>query len=128
GRFVDRRPDGGRAGGVQDQALADERVEDALEAAHSRGRVGDVPDQEAVVETDERRPVVVHARRALQPPVRRVQGVGVVGPGHEEAGGAQTGRQLAGTVDAGGGALVVVVVVGQGRADARGAQAGRVHG
>src|SRR4051794_7785059 len=87
GRLLGSGQRGGRLGGVHDEALADQRVEGVLDEAHGARRVGDVPRQEAMVGAGEDVLVVVDADRALDPPVRRVQGVGVVGAGDVEAGG-----------------------------------------
>src|SRR5207245_1815843 len=62
---------------VDDEALADDRVERRLERAAQRRSIDHVPDQEAVIEARQRRIVVAHADGALEPPVVRVQGVGV---------------------------------------------------
>src|SRR5438270_12018425 len=85
-RLPDERRRGGRLGGVHDEALADQGIEGPLDEAHGAGGLGDVPRQEAVVEPGEKGLVVVDTHRALQPPVRRVQGVGVVGARELEAG------------------------------------------
>ena len=64
---------------VEHQALADQRVERPLGPARgSARRLHDVPDQQPVVGLHQRVLVVVDADRALDPPVRRVQAVGVV--------------------------------------------------
>src|SRR5947209_100916 len=76
----------GGLGGVHDEALADHGVERVLDETDGARRVGDVPRQEAMVEPGQRVLIVVDADRALQPPVRRVQGVGVVGAGDVKAG------------------------------------------
>src|SRR5207302_3794017 len=73
-----RSSDLGRLAGVEDEALAEHGVQGTLEQPHALGGVGDVPDEEPVVQAYEGGSVVVDTRRALQPPVRRVQGVGVV--------------------------------------------------
>ena len=83
----------------------------------------DLPDQELVVGLGERVLVVGDADRALDPPVRRVEAVGVVlaGEDHRVAGGAVVGAaglgdlvdELLGGVDADVAALGVVVVVGE---------------
>src|SRR5215475_7490823 len=78
---------------VHDDALADERVERPLGRLGQRRVLHDVPDQQRVG-------VVVHADRALQPPVRRVQPVRPVMPADLEAGGAQLGLQFGTGVDA----------------------------
>src|SRR5438270_6334376 len=75
-----------RLGGVHDDALADDGIERPLDQPHGAGGVGDVPRQEAVVQPRQQGLVVIDADRALQPPVRRVQGVGVVGAGDLDAG------------------------------------------
>src|SRR5581483_12027859 len=72
--------------------------------------------------------VVVDPHRALQPPVRRVQGVRVVRAGDVEAGAAHASGELAGAVDADVAAGLAVVLVGQGPADALGQVRGHGHG
>src|SRR5699024_4236538 len=69
----------GRAAGVDHEALAEHRVQEALGPAGGGGGLRDVPDQEAVVGLDEGVVVVGGADRALQPPVRAVEGVGEPG-------------------------------------------------
>src|SRR4051812_29717271 len=81
GRLLGSGRRGGGLGGVDDEALADDGVEGVLDEADGPRRVGDVPRQEPVIEPGQRMVVVVDAHGALQPPVRRVQGVGVVGSG-----------------------------------------------
>src|SRR6202042_3624048 len=64
-------------GRVDDEALADERIEHVL-GEPGRGRLlHDVPDQHAVIGAGQRMVVVTHPDRALEPPVRRVQCMGV---------------------------------------------------
>src|SRR5215470_15290853 len=74
---------------VHNDALADERVERPLGGPGQRRVLHDVPDQQPVVSAGQRVGVVVHADRALQPPVRRVQPVRPVMPADLETGGAQ---------------------------------------
>src|SRR5438552_6349714 len=107
-----------RLDGVDDQALADEGVEAALDQPHRAGAGGEVPDEEAVVDAGQRGVVVAYAHDALEPPVGRVEGVGVVGAGDGEPRPAQLGRQLPGAVDADVATLVGVVLVGERPADA----------
>src|ERR1700735_1181170 len=57
-----------RLPGVDEQALADERVERGLRQPGKRGLAHDVPDEQPVVGADSRVRVVVHADRALEPP------------------------------------------------------------
>ncbi len=65
-------------GGIDDEALADERVEGGLGHLGEGGLAHDVPDQQPVVGPHGEMVVVVHPDRALQPPVGRVQPVRVV--------------------------------------------------
>ena len=79
GEAVDaRRPSVFGLAEVEHHALADQRVEDLAGVLERLGLLHDLPDQEPVVRLGERVVVVVDADRALDPPVRRVQAVGVV--------------------------------------------------
>src|SRR6476660_9822443 len=71
---------------VHDQALAEHGVERALGDAGPTRVVLDEMTEELVVTLDRRRVGVVEAVRALQPPVRRVEGVRVVRAPQEAAG------------------------------------------
>ena len=86
--------------GVQHEALAEHRRQHPLGEAGRARLLDDVPLEEPPVAAHQRMVVVVDADRALQPPVRRVQGVGVVAAGEPQPGGAQLGLQLGGRVDA----------------------------
>ena len=77
----------------------------------------DVPDQQPVVRLHERVVVVADADRALDPPVRRVQAVGVVLAVELQAGVGQLADQLLVGVDPDVAARGVVVVVGELPAD-----------
>src|SRR5438105_3691676 len=111
-------------GRVHDEALADEGVEKALEQAYGPGAGSEVPDQEAMVEAGQESLVPAHPDCALQPPVRSVEGVGVVGPADGETGAGQPLPHLAGPVDADVAPFVAVVLLGEGPADALGEPAG----
>src|SRR5215467_10400362 len=63
---------------VDDEALADERVQRLVGDPGGGWLAHDVPDEDLVVGTGERVIVLVDAYQAFQPPVRRVQPVGVV--------------------------------------------------
>src|SRR5215469_5655700 len=69
---------GSRLGRVDDEALADQRVQGPVSELRGGGLAHDVPDQQPVVGAGKRVLVVVHADCALQPPVGRVQCVRVV--------------------------------------------------
>ena len=69
---------GHRGDAVEHEALAEHGREHPLGDPVERGRADDVPLEEAAVAAHQRMVVVVDADGALQPPVRRVQGVGVV--------------------------------------------------
>src|SRR3954470_18874903 len=86
GRLLRSGQRGGGLGGVHHEALTDQRVEGVLDEANGAGRVSDVPRQEPMVGASQEVVFVVDADGALEPPVRRVQGVGVVGAGDVEAG------------------------------------------
>src|SRR5438309_1910885 len=76
----------GRLAQVDDQALADDRVQQPLgDPGEARG-AHHVPDQQPVVTGDERVLVLLDPHGALQPPVRRVQGVRVMTGDRLEAG------------------------------------------
>ena len=68
-----------------------EQGEQAVGNSGQPGLMDDVPLEELAVPADERMVVVVHADCALQPPVRRVQGVGVMAADHLEGGRSQLG-------------------------------------
>ena len=95
-----RNGGGGRLLQVEHKALAEQRVEGALEQADGAETAGDVPDQEAVVEADGGHVVAPDADQTAQPPVGDVQGVGVVGAGEAQAGPGQAPGQVAPPVDA----------------------------
>src|SRR5262249_18781300 len=57
-----------RLGRVDDDALADERVQRAVGRPHDRWLLHDLPDQQPVVGPGQRVIVVMHAHSALQPP------------------------------------------------------------
>src|SRR5436190_4142360 len=66
---------------VEHHAVADDRIQGLLGATGQGApalRLHDVPDEDLVVRLHERVLVVVDTDRALQPPVRRVEAVGVV--------------------------------------------------
>src|SRR5579863_3168106 len=80
--------------GVHHQALADQRIE-SLFGQPCDGRLAhDVPDQHPVVGAGHRVLVVVHADRALQPPVGGVQAVRVMVPADPQPGPGQLGLQF----------------------------------
>ena len=72
--------------GVHHQALPDQRVGQPIDGPCQSRRSHDVPHQQPVVGLDRRVVVVGDADRALEPPVRRVQGVGVMGGAGAETG------------------------------------------
>ena len=117
-----------RLGRVGDEALADQRVERLLGDPRGQRLLHDVPDQQLVVRPHRQRLVVVDTEGALEPPVRRVQGVRVVGAVRLESGLAHLGEQLVGPVDADVAALDLVVGVGERPADLLGAVAGHGDG
>src|SRR5215471_3670680 len=94
------RMPGTSGGTVDDQALAEDGVQGALRQPQDAGTADDVPHQQPVILPHRPRALVVGADQAAQPPVRRVQGVDVVGARDAEAGGRQPGPQLASAVDA----------------------------
>src|ERR1022692_3604522 len=63
---------------VDDEALADQRIQGLISEPGNRRLAHDVPDQQPVIAARERVIIVVHADRALEPPVGRVQRVGMV--------------------------------------------------
>src|SRR3954451_7125297 len=71
--------DGGLVG-VDDEALADQRVQQALEGAGQPGPAGEVPDEQPVVGADDGG-VPVDPDGALEPPKGSVQRVRVMGVG-----------------------------------------------
>src|SRR5690606_12283601 len=64
---------------VEDDTLPDDGIEDLLGCAGDPRGLHEIPDQQPVVRLRQRIVVVVDADSALEPPVRRVQRVGVVG-------------------------------------------------
>src|SRR6185295_3816181 len=86
--------------GVDDVALAEHWRSRALDDLHAARLLGDLPLQQSLVGLHQ--PVVVASNtdRALQPPVRRMQGMGVMAAGDRQAGAAQFGLQLGCGVDA----------------------------
>ena len=105
---------------VDHQALAEDRVEHLLGPARGARALHDVPDQDPVVGLRQGVVVVVHADRALDPPVRRVQGVGVVLAVVDQPRALGLGDQLRVGVDADVAAGGVVVVAGELPADGLG--------
>src|SRR5215472_2250441 len=79
---------------VENEALADERIEGGLRQPGQRGTAHDVPDKQLVVAAYGRVLVVVDADRAFQPPVGRVQAVRVVAACHLEACPGELGGEL----------------------------------
>src|SRR5680860_1328973 len=66
---------------VDHQALAEHGVERAVEELRPRGSIGELPHEEVVVAAHRPRQVgALDAHRAAQPPVRRVEGMGMVRP------------------------------------------------
>jgi hypothetical protein len=63
---------------VEHHALAEHGIESALGYAGGAWAAGELPDQEAVIQAWQRVALVTGPDGALDPPVRRVQGVGVV--------------------------------------------------
>src|SRR5947209_791812 len=113
---------------VHHQALADQRVQRLL-GPPGKGRLAhDVPDQQLVVRAGQPVLVIVHADRALEPPVRRVQPVRVVVPQRGQPGPGQLGFQLDPGVDAHVAAGRVVVLRGQRPADPLGQEGGHRDG
>src|SRR3954453_633542 len=84
---------------VQHHALADQGVEHLADQAQRAGLLHDLPHQQAVVGPGERVDVVADADRALDPPVRRVQTVGVLLALEVEAGVGELADQLLVGVD-----------------------------
>jgi hypothetical protein len=117
-----------RFGGVDDVALADQGVEGLLGEAGGQRTLDDVPDQQLVVRLHGQRRVVVHADRALDPPVRGVQGVRVVAAVGGQARLADALLELVAAVDADVAALHLVVGVRQHPADPLGQPAGHGDG
>ena len=114
---------GARLHGVHHQALPDQRVQRLLgEPGHGRP-AHDVPDQHPVIRAGQPVLVVVHADRALEPPVRRVQPVRVVVPERGQPGPGQFGLQFDPRVDAHMPPGDLVILSGQRPADAFGQEA-----
>ena len=109
-----------RLGQVDDQALPDQRAQDAVSGAGGQRCLHDVPDQDLVVRRHRRMLVVAGPDQAAQPPVRRVQAMGVVETGGLQPGGAQAALERGPPVDADVATRVVVVLVGQGPIDGLG--------
>jgi hypothetical protein len=63
---------------VDDEAFADYRVEQLRHESEHRWLGHDLPDEETVVGSDRSAFGSVHAERAAQPPVRRMQTVTVL--------------------------------------------------
>src|SRR5262249_46049541 len=103
-------------GTVDHEALAYQGVETRLGEPDQPGPAHDVPDQEPVILAHWPGSVVVRADEAAQPPVGHVQGVGVAGAGHAQAGGRQPGPELVTAIDSNMAARPVVVAVGEGPA------------
>ena len=114
---------------VQNEALADERRQHPVGQPGGARTLHDVPHQQAVVGGDQRVGVVVRADQAAQPPVGRVQAVGVVarrrGPVPSSA---RRRRQAGATVDPHVAPGLVVVGVGEQPVDHLGTAAGHGHG
>ncbi len=90
----------GRLLGVHDEALAEDGVERPVEGVEPRRLRRDLPHEEVVVLAHRPRVGVVHADRALEPPVRRVQRVRVVRSAEREPRGHELGLEVALPVDA----------------------------
>src|SRR4051812_827839 len=117
-----------RLGCVENDALPEQGVQGLLEQADGLRPGADVPHQEAVVQLRGQGLVVVDPDRALDPPVRGVQRVGVVRTGDLEARPTHTSGELRGLVDADMAAGLVVVVVRQRPADLLGHPTGHGDG
>src|SRR5947209_18585697 len=79
---------------VGHDALAHERVEDALEQPHRASAGHEIPHQEPVIQPRQQRVLVAQTDGALQPPVGGVEGVGVLAPARPEPGSAATTQHL----------------------------------
>src|SRR5215469_14490628 len=86
-------------GTVDHEALAHQRVETALDQPDQPGPAHDVPDQEAVILTHWPGSVVVRADETAQPPVGRVQSVGVLGAGNLQPRRRKPGLQVVTPID-----------------------------
>src|SRR5258708_3156095 len=107
----------GRFRHVQDQALAQHGVETALQVSRP-GRASDhLPGQEAMVDAGQQGIVAPHPDYAFQPPVGRVQGVGMGTAAGHQAGVAEAAQELVGTVDPDVASWVVVVLLRESPAD-----------
>src|SRR4051794_30852106 len=99
-----RRPVGRDAGvvlaGIDDVALAEHRGSGSLDHLHAAWLFGDLPLEHAPVRVDCSVFFSLHPPRALQPPVRRVQGVRVMAAGDRQSRATELGLQLGGAVDA----------------------------
>src|SRR5215470_2275263 len=98
-------------GTVDHEALTYQGVETALGEPDQPGPAHDIPDQEPVVLAHWPGSIVVGADEAAQPPVGHVQGVGMVGAGHAQAGGRQPGPELVTAIDSNMAARPVVVAL-----------------
>src|SRR3954447_8107539 len=97
-------------GGVDDEALPQDRVQPPLGRPGQPRASGQVPDEQPVVGAGQRG-VAVDADRALEPPVGGVQGVGVVRAGGLQTDGGQPLPQLVAAVDPDVPTVVGVVLV-----------------
>src|SRR6266508_5494250 len=103
---------------VDDDALAEYRVQRPFGQPGNGWALHDVPDEQPVVGTRQRMTIVMDADGAFQPPVQRVQAVRVVVPADDEPGPLELELQLGARVDADVPAGGVVVVLRQCPADA----------
>src|SRR3954453_1872454 len=97
---------------VDDQALADQRVQRPFGQPGDPRPLHDVPDQQPVVRRHERVPVVVHTDRTLDPPVRRVEPVCMLAALEDQAGGLDLPDEVVTGVDPDMPALDIVVLAG----------------
>src|SRR4051812_32754107 len=102
---------------VDHEALAEHRVQRPLRPPGDPRPLDDVPDQEAMVGARQRMIVVADTHGALDPPVRRVERVGMAAPVVHEACALSLGHQLRIGVDADVSARDVVVLPRQLPAD-----------
>src|SRR5215470_15112353 len=98
-------------GRVDDEALTDQGVHGAVGDSRDGWLAHDVPYQDLVEPAGQRMVVVAHANRALEPPVRRMQRVCAMVPGHCQSRPGQLGDELAAGEDPDVAALVVVIVL-----------------
>src|SRR5690606_2532658 len=105
-------------GEVEDDALAHERGGNFFERAGEPGRFEDVPFEEAAIEIDRLRILALHADGAFKPPIGRVQPMGEMLVEKSKALRLDGAAKLALAEDAHMAARLVVIVVGEGPADA----------